>query len=129
MTLDELKAELAKVEGARRKLPRGQRRGTLWQQRKRLLRRIGEIHRRILMERSQAENRTCLECKQCYLDPGSEAWSEATPGSPMDFDCCKGHYHYDESTLDKQRLRSAIFLARTCGDFEVEPDRRYWEKG
>lgn len=66
--------------------------------------------------------RLCLECAHCYVDAGSQGYSEYTPGSGMTFYCQKRHrftFHPDESG-GKAELLADLRKAEKCADFKKD---------
>ncbi len=64
--------------------------------------------------------KTCLLCEHCRIDFGCGDYSDVTPGDPLDFRCYKGHWDITQSHGGKTTLRSALAMAETCKDFELE---------
>ena len=58
---------------------------------------------------------TCFLCARLYLDTGSPAWSDLTPGSDFEMSCSAKHFDY--GLRDEIPWESTIFKAQTCGDF------------
>lgn len=51
-----------------------------------------------------------------------QGWGELTPPEPMEWDCERGHYSlsiYDSEKWTKEGIRSVLFLALNCEDFEA----------
>ena len=65
--------------------------------------------------------RVCLECVHCHVDPGSEGYSEYTPGSPFEFHCGKGKvFQFGVYHGSKATLLADIRQAETCDEFKLE---------
>jgi len=70
----------------------------------------------------------CLECVHFDLDLGSEDYSEDTPGSPATIGCLEAHWHlWRDDYYDSYKTR--ICMARTCPDFEPDPELAKIGKG
>jgi len=65
--------------------------------------------------------RSCLDCQHCLLDGGDAGYSEMTPATQMSWYCTKGWWEMDRVTLDTGVVRSTIFVAQKCPDFEERP--------
>jgi len=65
--------------------------------------------------------RYCLECKQFFLDLGSGAESDVTPGGDFASMGCFLHWFLDYDDYSEQ-YKKMICMARTCPDFEPDPE-------
>ena len=121
-------ADIRAFDAQRRRLPRGSdERTTLWSKVQTMKKQLAQHREEVLAVRATADNRTCLECKHCVLDPGAQGYSDVTPSTPMSLSCCRDHYTYERDDITKQRLQAAILKARECEDFEVDGVRRFLE--
>jgi hypothetical protein len=59
----------------------------------------------------------CYMCKQLEFDPGSQGYSEVTPGSDTIMRCQKGHWDVKE-LCGEGCLAEALEKALTCKDYK-----------
>lgn len=66
------------------------------------------------------EGRICLECNHCQIYGAEQGYSEYTPSSPMEFECYKGYWDFDQYNINKQLLYKIITMAERCPLFEED---------
>lgn len=59
----------------------------------------------------------CLFCVYLYFDPGTQGYSDMTPGSQMCIECTRSHWIDIGYNDTEESFRQKILLARICKEF------------
>ena len=75
------------------------------------------------------EQKYCLECIHFDLSLGAPAYSEYTPGEAAYLNCNEDHWYLGSRDDYEKHYKERICTARTCPDFEPDPELAEIGKG
>ena len=66
--------------------------------------------------------RLCYECKLMRIHSAEAGYSEWTPGIDMGMYCNANRWNVDRWTISREKFRRFLAMARTCPDYEADPE-------